>query len=403
MPANPRWYPNELPALTQSTSSSSALETAVRSLQNDARTQSIRQALSRRSAGIIAAAEQNRGAIVIGSLMPLTIDPVIRSQPATQTVSAVGTVGYVFGMGGGNIADVSADRVTFATDAVATLAGRTSFGRKQRGSASRLISGFLAGGSSTADGQSGQGEIEEFLYSTETSTTLSATLPFFNTSFVVPFSGRRAPSGFSSTSHAFFIESWTASSNQICRVSFESKSTILLPLGLSPVFHHGAASSTASRSFIFSSLGVGWGAGGVYQFQFSTESSAYVQPPSLDTTGESRQVLGNGVNTWVFGGRAANPTWNYRFVPQTNSYTRISADLSAPVVNAARVGSSAVGYLCGGTTGPYHYFNSWFTTSGLQIVTKFTFATEAITAAPNALSTTRSHGVGISNFAGAFV
>lgn len=402
MPANLRWYPNELPALTQSTSSSSALETAVRSLQNDARTQSIRQALSRRSAGILAAAEQNRGAIVIGSLMPLTIDPVARSQPATQAVSAVGTVGYVFGMGGGNVSDVSADRVTFATDVVAALAGRTSFGRKQRGGASRLTSGFLAGGSSTSDGQSGQGEIEEFVYSTETATTLSATLPFLNSPFAGGFSGRRAPTGFSSTAHAFFVESWTRSPNQVCRVNFDSKFAVLLPLGVVPVFHHGAASSSASRSFIFSSVG-GYGAGGVYQFQFSTESSAYVQPSSLDTTGESRQVLGNGVNTWVFAGRAASPTWNYRFLSQTNSYVKIAADLSTAVVNAARVGSSSVGYLCGGTVGSYHYFNSWYTSSGVQTVTKFTFATEAITAAPNALSATRSHGIGISNFAGAFV
>ena len=399
MPANLRWYPNELPALTQSTSSSSALETAVRSLQNDARTQSIRQALSRRSAGIIAAAEQNRGAIVIGSLMPLVIDPVVRSQPAAQTVSAVGTVGYVFGMGGGNIADVSADRVTFATDVVTALAGRTNFGRKHRAGASRLISGILAGGT-TDSGNAAAGEVEEFVFTTEAIVLLPSFLPFAPTSNGATFQphGQRAPSGFSSTSQGFFAGfASSPSGNEIARISFDSKTAAVLPVLLTPAFHSGVAGSTPSAGYIFANS---WLNPGVHVFRFETESSRFNAVSSL--TVNSRQLLTNGVSMFVFGGNMQNPTWSYRYSPQLGLFTRI-VDLPSAVSNAARVGSSSVGYLCGGTSGGYQFWNSFYTNAGLQSVAKFSYQTESIAAAPNTLSTPRSHGVGISNFAGAFV
>ena len=394
MPANLRWYPNELPALTQSTSSSSALETAVRSLQNDARTQSIRQALSRRSAGIIAAAEQNRGAIVIGSLMPLVIDPVVRSQPATQTASAVGTVGYVTGSSSESTAR-SVDRVTFSTDAVAALGNRASLARRKSAGASRLTSGFIAGGSESQT-DAGLNAVEEFLYSTETAATLPSTLTFSAIE-------NRQPFAFSSTQQAFIVSSLSHSISgcQLNRINFETRLLSLSPIRFLPQFYYGVASATPFAGVIFS-IGNYYGVLGVSLFTFSTESIFY-NPAPTDTTGDSRQVLGNGVNSWVFGGRRQNPTFNYRFTTATSSYTKIAADLSSPIVNAARVGSASVGYLCGGTTGPYHQWNSWVSQAGFQTITKFTFATEAITASPNALSTTRSHGVGISNFAGAFV
>lgn len=398
MPANLRWYPNELPALTQSTSSSSALETAVRSLQNDARTQSIRQALSRRSAGIIAAAEQNRGAIVIGSLMPLVIDPVVRSQPATQTASAVGTVGYITGSSSESTAR-SVDRVTFATDAVAALGDRVGLPRRGRGSASRLISGLLAGGTNVADGLMGNAQIEEFTYSSETAAQLPGVLPFTRSPIFGGDQGTRSPAGFSSTVHGFFVESYVAAGSLIARVNFDSKSIVLLSTSYQPTLH-GAAFSTPAVSVFFPADYPGVPLG-VSTFQFSTEVVSYNATPQ-ETNGSSRQALGNGVNVWVFGGRRQNPTWNYRYTVSTGLFTKTAGDLSSAVVNAARVGSSAVGYLCGGTAGPYHYFNSKYTTAGLQTITKFAFTTEAVTAAPNALSTPRSHGVGISNFAGAF-
>ena len=391
MPANLRWYPAELPALTQSTSSSSALETAVRSLQNDARTQAIRQALSRRSSGIIAAAEQNRGAIVIGSLMPLTLDPATRSQPASQTVSAVGTVGYVFG--GGAQGTLSTDRVTFATDAVAALTDKTVFGGRERAAASRLVSGILAGGVASSS-FIGVRTIEEFTYATETPFTKQSS-PYQNT-------GSRNPVGVPSTQHAFFIEGDThGSSNEVARVAFDSKSVVQLPTTF-PQISVGAAISTPSAAIVF---GWGWIAGsGVYRFQYATESVVNTAATG-STSGISKQVLGSAGNAWVFGGESANPTWNYRYSISANTYTRIAANLTSAVVNRARVGSSAAGYLCGGTTGPYHAWNSYaFNTSsnGLQTVTKFTYATESLAAAPNSLTVARSHGVGISNFAGAF-
>lgn len=400
MPSNPRWYPQELPALAQSSSSTSALDVAVRNLQGDSRAQSIRQALSRRSAGVLQAAEQNRGAIIIGSLMPVVLDPVIRAQPATQTAPAVGTVGYVFGMGGGSMTDLSADKVTFATDVITGMASKTNFGRKQRGGASRLISGFLAGGSSAADGQSGQGEIEEFLFATESATSLPSILPFFNRPSMGGFAGRRAPVGFSSLSHAFFVESWTAQFNRVARIGFDSKSVSLIPANFSPATHHGAGVSVPSLAVYFGTPFAG--SGGVYSLQFSTESISF-DGFSQDSSGAARQALGNGINAWVFSGRRSNPTWNYRYNITSKNYSRIAADMPAASCNAACVGSSSVGYLCGGTLGSYHVWNSWFTTSGMSSVHKFTFATEALTAAPNPLSLTRSHPVGISNFSGAFV
>ena len=394
MPANPRWYPDELPALAQSSSSTSALETAVRTLQNDARTQSIRQALSRRSAGVIAAAEQNRGAIVIGSLMPLVIDPIARSQPATQTVAAVGTVGYVAGGAGSTLNSRTTDKLTIATDTFTGLGERMIYGHKGRVAASNLRSGIYAGGSASfgTDGAFGTGEIEEFSYATETSATLS----FSSFGF-----GHIAAGAFSSTSSSFFV-GVSESSSPIRKLGFDSKQVSQVAASFGGI-HFFSSFGTPSRCVVIFSL-PNWGARGVNLFSFATESvSRNPTLPYTNYAASDRQVLGNGSSGWLFGGTPDSPTSIYRYSPAAASFTQIAA-ASPSVRNAATIGSSAVGYLCGGVSGGiYHFWNSFYTNSGVQSCSKFTYSTESIAALPSTLTLARSHPVGISNFAGAFV
>jgi len=400
MPTNIRWYPNELPALAQSSSSTSALEASVRSLQNDARIAAIRQALGRRSSGVIAAAQQNTGVIVISSLMPLVIDPVTRSQPATQTVSSVGTVGFVSGSSSEGTAR-SVDRVTFATDAVASLGDKFAFARRQRGGASRLTTGLVAGGGTIADPDNGQEQIEEFTYSTEAATTLPSVLPFRNFPYSGGFGGMRAPNGFASATQAYFAatgEPWGFT--PICRIGFDTKTVSLL--GVSVQVFQGAAVGSPSAALIFPDKR-NYGNGGVFTFQYATETASYDGSPQT-TSGDSRQALGNGgASVWLFGGpSAATATANYRFTVATRTFSQIGSNLPVAIVNAARVGNSTQGYLCGGTAGPIQYWNSWFTNTGLSPVYKFVYATETVSTNANSLTTTRSHPIGISNYSGAF-
>ena len=393
MPANLRWYPNELPALAQSSSSTSALEASVRSLQNDARIAAIRQALGRRSSGVIAAAQQNTGSIVIGSLMPLVIDPVTRSQPATQTVSSVGTVGYVVGSSVEGTAR-NTDRVTFATDVVATLGDRVNLGRRSRGGASSLTRGLLAGGEPPAAWDDGKAEIEDFVYATETSTTLGVKLPFTEGTQGTS----RTPGGFSSRTHGYFVASYWGLTD-IAKISFESRAISSLQQRLSGDVYFVAAAATPSTAVMFGDRRL-LASDSFLSFATDTVSS---QPGSSLTSGESRQVLGNGGdNLYVFGGRNANPTWNYRFSVSTRTFSRVTGDLPAATVNAARVGNSTQGYLCGGSVGPYHYWNSWQAAAGFTPVYKFVYATETLSTNVNPLTVLRSHPVGISNYAGAF-
>lgn len=391
MPANPRWYPNELPALAQSSSSTSALETAVRTLQNDARTQSIRQALSRRSAGILQAAEQNRGAIVIGSLMPLVIDPVARSQPATQTVSAVGTVGYVSSGAGTSAQSIAVDKVTLSTGSVSSLGNRLINGHKHRVAASNLRSAILAGGTADFSSAFGGGEAEEFSYATETSATLAFS------SFGL-YLGHIASGSFSSTTDGFFVEVAQPPA-RIFAVNFDSKATSTLAATFGPM-HIFSSISTPSSSVIFHSL---WShVTGVHSFRFASQSTARIAAMPAGYYTADRQVLGNGSNAWLFGGVATSPSSIFRYNVASTSFSTVSASLSPVFSNAARIGSSTSGYLCGGTTGAYHMLNSFFTNTGTQGIYGFTYATEAFAFVSNGLTIARSHPVGVSNFSGAF-
>ena len=396
MPANPRWYPTELPALAQSSSSTSALEASVRSLQNDARIAAIRQALGRRSSGVIAAAQQNTGSIVIGSLMPLVIDPVTRSQPATQTVASVGTAGYVVGSSQDATAR-NTNRITFSTDAVASIGDVVTLLRRTRGSASSLTRGILAGGSPTTNQNDGRTELEEFIYSTETATVLPSTLSYG------AFQGAQGdiPGGFASRRHAFFV-----SKNYflIDRYDFDLKSISRMGVASRQV-HHVSSVATPSSGYSFADRAYGTG-GQILELTFATESVRQLTSPLPEVSGEGRQTLGNGDGRIYLFGCGANAgvgvANSYRYTVSTGAAAAV-ASLPSATVNAARVGNSTQGYLCGGTSGPWHYWNSYyFIGAGLSTVHKFVYGTEAISVNANALTSARSHPAGVSNYAGAF-